>query len=64
MLAVLMLAAVPLAYGQAGKPEGLYYKSWGVVIGINDYLVAPKLDGAVADAKAVADALRRLGFEE
>lgn len=64
VLAVLTLAVVSLAYGQAGKPEGLYYKSWAVVIGINDYLIAPKLDGAVADAKAVADALRRIGFEE
>ncbi len=49
---------------QLGKPEGLYYKSWAVVIGIEDYLLAPKLPGAVSDAKTVADALRQLGFEE
>lgn len=57
-------SSVPVAFGQAGKPEGLYYKSWGIVIGIDDYQVAPKLSGAVADAKAVAQALRQIGFEE
>jgi tetratricopeptide (TPR) repeat protein len=35
-----------------------------VVFGINDYLLAPKLMTSVADGKAVAEALRRLGFEE
>ena len=73
LLRILFLAAfslvwtaspVPVAFGQAGKPEGLYYKSWGIVIGIDDYQVAPKLSTAVADAKAVAEALRKLGFEE
>jgi tetratricopeptide (TPR) repeat protein len=49
---------------QLGRPEGLYYKSWAVVIGINDYLLAPKVDGAVVDAKAVAEALRKLGFDD
>jgi tetratricopeptide (TPR) repeat protein len=52
------------AHSQIGKPEGLYYKSWGVVIAIDDYLVAPKLTGAIAEGKAVAEALRRLNFEE
>ncbi|MFM8552727.1 MAG: caspase family protein [Nitrospiraceae bacterium] len=52
------------ADAQLGRPEGLYYKSWAVVIGINDYLLAPKLDGAVEDGKAVAQALRTLGFQE
>jgi len=47
-----------------GKPEGLYYKSWAVVIGIENYVVAPKLPGAREDAKAMAQALRGLGFEE
>ncbi len=49
---------------QMGKPEGLYYKSWAVVIGIENYLLAPKLPGVIDDAKAVAQALRTLGFEE
>ncbi|MBM4134140.1 MAG: tetratricopeptide repeat protein [Nitrospira sp.] len=58
------LSLIPAASAQLGRPEGLYYKSWAVVIGINDYLVAPKLDGAVEDGKAVADAFRKLGFQE
>ncbi len=52
------------AQAQLGKPEGLYYKSWGVVIGIENYLLAPKIPGAVEDAKVVAQVLRKLGFEE
>jgi tetratricopeptide (TPR) repeat protein len=52
------------AQAQLGKPEGLYYKSWGVVVGIENYLLAPKIPGAVEDAKAVAQLLRKLGFEE
>ncbi|MCS6896710.1 MAG: caspase family protein [Nitrospira sp.] len=56
--------APSLAQAQAGKPEGLYYKSWAIVIGIENYLVAPPLRGAVADAKQVAEAFRRLGFDE
>jgi uncharacterized caspase-like protein/Tfp pilus assembly protein PilF len=50
--------------GQAGRPEGLYYKSWAVVVGINDYLVAPKLKGAIPDAKAMAETLKGMGFDE
>jgi len=49
---------------QMGKPEVLYYKSWAVIIGIENYLVAPKLPGAVDEGKTVAHALRQLGFEE
>ena len=52
------------AQAQLGKPEGLYYKSWGVVIGIENYLLAPKTPGAIEDAKAVAQVLHKLGFEE
>jgi len=59
-----LLAVVPQAHGQMGKPEVLYYKSWAVVIGIQDYIVAPKLEHAVADAKTVAESFRRLGFDE
>lgn len=61
---MLMMLVVPVVYAQIGRPEGLYYKSWGVVIGINDYLVAPKLNWAVADGKAIAETLRKLGFDE
>ena len=52
------------APAQVGRPDGLYYKSWGLIIGIDEYLVAPKLTGAIGDAKAVRDALRTRGFEE
>jgi len=59
-----LLAVVPQAHGQMGKPEVLYYKSWAVVIGIQDYVVAPRLEHAVTDAKTVAESFRRLGFDE
>jgi uncharacterized caspase-like protein len=52
------------ALAQMGKPEGLYYKSWAVVIGIENYLLAPKIPGVIEDAKAVAEVFRKLGFEE
>src|SRR5687767_7543604 len=68
-LAILVVLAMTglspvAALAQMGKPEGLYYKSWAVVIGIENYLLAPKLPGVIDDAKAVAQALRTLGFEE
>jgi hypothetical protein len=46
--------------------EGLHNfsgKSWAVVIGIDQYEAAPRLSYAVADAKALAVALRRFKFE-
>jgi tetratricopeptide (TPR) repeat protein len=52
------------ASAQMGKPEVLYYKSWAVIVGIENYLVAPKVPGAIEEAKTVAQALRQLGFEE
>lgn len=66
LLAVFLTAWFPTgsADAQLGRPEGLYYKSWGVIFGIDDYLVAPKLTTSVADGKAMAEALRKLGFEE
>ena len=51
-------------YAQMGKPEVLYYKSWGLVIGIQNYLVAPKMPNAIEHGKEVATALRQLGFDE
>ena len=56
--------AASTADGQLGRPEGLYYKSWAVVVGIDNYLLAPKLSSAITEAKAVAEAFRELGFEE
>jgi tetratricopeptide (TPR) repeat protein len=61
---VALLASAMPASSQVGRPEGLYYKSWGIVIGIENYLVAPKLEGATADAKAVAETLKKMGFDE
>jgi tetratricopeptide (TPR) repeat protein len=61
---ILLCVFAPAVHSQLGKPEVLYYKSWAVVIGIDDYVVAPKLGSAVADAKAVAGTFRRLGFDE
>lgn len=58
------LTGVPSASAQLGKPEGLYYKSWVVVIGIENYLLAPQVAGAVEEAKTVAQSFRQLGFEE
>ena len=65
-LAILLLGLPfqDVTHAQLGKPEGLYYKSWAVIIGIENYLLAPKVPGAVEDAKAVAEALRKMGFED
>jgi len=52
------------ASAQLGKPEGLYYKSWAIIIGVENYLLAPKIPGAIEDAKAVAQSFRQLGFDE
>lgn len=39
-------------------------RTWALVVGINTYRHADPLNSAVADARAVADALPRLGFQE
>lgn len=58
------LSGVQSASAQLGKPEGLYYKSWAVVVGVEHYLLAPSIPGALADAKTVAQAFRQMGFDE
>jgi tetratricopeptide (TPR) repeat protein len=55
---------VATAHAQVGKPEGFYYKSWAVVIAVEHYLLAPPIPGAIADARKIAQAFRRLGFDE
>ncbi|TKB91840.1 MAG: tetratricopeptide repeat protein [Nitrospira sp.] len=55
---------MPVAFAQLGKPEGLYYKSWAIVIGVENYLLAPKIPGTIEDSKTVAQAFRQLGFDE
>jgi Caspase domain len=64
LIALLSLHCVSGAEAQLGKPEGLYYKSWAVVIGIEQYVLAPSIPGAINDAKKVAEAFRQLGFDE
>src|SRR5262249_49642340 len=61
---ILLVSLLSTAEAQLGKPEGLYYKSWAVIIGIENYLLAPPLPGAISDAKKVAESFRRLGFDE
>lgn len=63
-LGLLFYAGSCPAHAQLGKPEGLYYKSWAIVIGIENYVVAPPIQGVVNDAKQVAQAFRKLGFDE
>ncbi|ULA65298.1 MAG: Tetratricopeptide repeat protein [Nitrospira sp.] len=58
------LSGVQSASAQLGKPEGLYYKSWAIVIGVEHYLLAPPIPGAIQDAKTVAQAFRQMGFDE
>ncbi|MEK6584806.1 MAG: caspase family protein, partial [Nitrospirota bacterium] len=58
------VVALSTAEAQSGKPEGLYYKSWAIIIGIENYVLAPPVPGAISDAKKVAEAFRRLGFDE
>jgi tetratricopeptide (TPR) repeat protein len=62
--ALVAISCPPSASAQMGKPEGLYYKSWAVVIGVENYLLAPKIPGVIEDATTVAHAFRQLGFDE
>lgn len=42
----------------------LYGRRFAVVVGVNEYEAWPKLEGAVPDARRVAESLRRRGFDE
>jgi hypothetical protein len=64
MIGLFSIVAWSTAEAQLGKPEGLYYKSWAIIIGIENYVLAPPVLGAISDAKKVAQGFRRLGFEE
>ncbi len=64
LVALLSLHFLPVAEAQLGRPEGLYYKSWAIVIGIEQYVLAPSIPGAIHDAKKVAEAFRQMGFDE
>ncbi len=60
--------AFALVWPQGGGAEerspALYEKSWAVVIGIDQYQHWPHLQAAVADATAVADRLKDMGFDQ
>lgn len=64
LLGASCLLISPSAHAQRGKPEGLYYKSWAVIIGIEHYFLAPPVPGAIEDGRRVAEAFRKLGFDE
>lgn len=64
LVALLSLHFLPVAEAQLGRPEGLYYKSWAIVIGIEQYVLAPSIPGAIHDANKVAEAFRQMGFDE
>jgi len=63
LLFVLLLDAAPAAEREAGgivpSAVGSYRNSWAVVIGINRYIKAPRLNYAVNDAKTMVATLRR-----
>ncbi len=56
-------AAAPPARRPAPIPAAPYGASWALVVGINEYRSADPLNYAVSDARAVAAALPRLGFD-
>ena len=65
LVCVITVMICPLpASAQLGKPEGLYYKSWAIIVAVENYPLAPKIPGAIEDAKAVAESFRQLGFDE
>ena len=67
-LAVAASAGTALGQQRPSEPRAapaasdLYANSWALVIGINAYDKAPRLNYAVADARAVAEQLVGLGF--
>ena len=55
---------VPSLRAEDLKPEARYDKSYALIIGIEQYTLAPPVPGAVEEAKQVAQAFRHLGFDE
>ncbi len=64
LISGLFLLCVPEPSGSETASRPLYEKSWAVVIGINQYVHWPHLQAAVADAQAVAERLKSMGFEQ
>jgi tetratricopeptide (TPR) repeat protein len=61
-LSILVLTAAGEAQTKPAAYSETYQNSWAVVIGIDAYRAAPRLNYSAADAKAVADQLLQLGF--
>jgi uncharacterized caspase-like protein len=67
---LLFAASLPAAQAPAGRgvktvpsaKVGDYSNSWAVVIGINDYQKAPRLNYAVSDARSMLSTVSGLGF--
>lgn len=57
------LALGILSFGPLCQAKEFYEKSWAVVIGIDGYRYWPPLQAAVADASAMAQRLKEMGFE-
>ena len=55
---------VPSLLAEVTKPEALYDKSRAVIIGIDQYMQAPSVPGAMDEGKQVAQMFRQLGFDE
>lgn len=64
LISGLVLFFVPQLCGAEAASRPLYDKSWAVVIGINQYVHWPHLQAAVADAQAVGERLKSMGFEQ
>lgn len=58
------VSSVPSLLAEDLKPEAVYDKSWALIIGIEQYTLAPPVPGAVEEAKRVAQVFRQLGFED
>ncbi len=58
------VSSVPSLLAEDLKPDALYGKSLALIIGIEQYTLAPPVPGAVEEAKRVAQAFRQLGFED
>ncbi len=56
--------SVPSLLAEGTKLEALYDKSRAVIIGIEQYMQAPSVPGAVDEGKQVAQVFRQLGFDE
>jgi tetratricopeptide (TPR) repeat protein len=56
--------SVPSLLAEVVKPEALYDKSRALIIGIEQYMQASSVPGAVDEGKQIAEVFRQLGFEE